>query len=106
MTLLMFILLGLTLFALALALQMRVLIAASLRQALAANFGDVPNAPAYRRGVADAGRAVEHTKEAAYLNKTFPKPLAHLGLARRVSIYALPLIILELAILRLGVGAF
>ena len=106
MTLFMFVLLGLTLFALALALQMRFLIAASLRMALSHHFGGLQNDPAYRKGVADAGRQVSHSEQASYLNEHFPKPLAHIRLARRISVYALPAIIIELAVLRLWIGAF
>ncbi len=101
-----FLLLGLSIFALALALQMRWLISVSLRRALAEKFGGLYTDHRYQRSVADAGRPVEHTQDATWLNVTYPDQVAQLRLARRVSIYALPVIIALLAALRFGVGAF
>lgn len=101
-----FLLLGLAAFALVLALQMRWLISVSLRRALAERFGGEHTDTRYRRSVADAGRPVEHSEEAAWLNVTYPDQVGQLRLARRVSIYALPVIIALVAILRFGFEAF
>ena len=106
MTIALFILLGLTGFAMALALQMRWLISVSLRRALVDKFGGELTDLRYRMGVADAGRLVEHSEEASWLNITYPDQVSQLRLARRVSIYCLPVIIALLVILRFGVGAF
>ncbi|KCZ54207.1 hypothetical protein HY29_15320 [Hyphomonas beringensis] len=101
-----FILLGLTCFALLLALQMRWLISTALRRGLADKFGGQYTDLKYRQGVADAGRLVEHTEVATYLNQTYPQQLSHLRLARKVSVLSLPIIIALLVILRFGLEAF
>ncbi len=106
MEVVLFILLGLTGFALLLALQMRWLISMALRRGLAEKFGGQYTDVRYRQGVADAGRLVSHLEESAYLNETYPKQLSQLKLARQVSIYCLPVIIALLAILRFGLDAF
>jgi len=104
--LLVFVLLGLAIFAMALALQMRWLISIALRRAVAEKFGGFPSEYRYKQGVADAGRRVVHTDIATHLNEIYPRQIAHLRLARQVSIYTLPVIIGLLAILRFGLEAF
>ncbi|MDX1293027.1 MAG: hypothetical protein R3265_09465 [Hyphomonas sp.] len=106
MAIALFVLLGLTVFALLLALQMRWMIAVALRRALTEKFGGLPSDAEYRQGVADAGRRVSHTDIATHLNETYPSQLGQLRLARRVSVYALPVIIGLLVILRFGLEAF
>lgn len=106
MTIALFILLGLSGFALALALQMRWMISIALRRALVEKFGGELTDLRFRMGVADAGRPVEHSEEASWLNITYPDQISQLRIARRVSIYALPLIITLLVILRFGLEAF
>ena len=106
MDIVLFSLLGLTVFALGLALQMRWLISVALRRALSEKFGGIPSDTEYRQGVADAGRRVSHTDIATHLNETYPEQLGQLRLARRISIYTLPVIIGLLVILRFGLEAF
>ncbi|MBO6584070.1 MAG: hypothetical protein JJ954_14030 [Hyphomonas sp.] len=106
MNILLFIVLGLAVFALMLALQMRWMISVALRRALTEKFGGLPSDIEYRAGVADAGRRVSHTDIATHLNQTYPNQLGHLRLARRVSVYTLPVIIGLLVILRFGLEAF
>jgi hypothetical protein len=106
MDIFLFVLLGLTIFALFLALQMRWMISVALRRALTEKFGGLPSDVEYRQGVADAGRHVSHTDIATHLNETYPSQLGHLRLARRVSVYTLPVIIGLLVILRFGLEAF
>lgn len=106
MAIILFILLGLTVFALLLALQMRWMISVALRRALSEKFGGLPSDVAYRQGVADAGRRVSHNDVSAHLNTTYPNQLGHLRIARRVSIYTLPVIIALLVVLRFGLEAF
>ncbi|MEQ3649483.1 hypothetical protein [Hyphomonas sp.] len=106
MDILLFILLGLTIFILLLALQMRWMISVALRRALTEKFGGLPSDTEYCQGVADAGRRVSHTEIATHLNETYPSQLGHLRLARRVSVYTLPVMIGLLAILRFGLEAF
>ncbi|MEE2921751.1 MAG: hypothetical protein VYC38_08310 [Pseudomonadota bacterium] len=106
MAIVFFILLGITIFVLLLALQMRWMVSLALRRALADKFGGLPSDAAYRQGVADAGRQISHTDVAAHLNTTYPDQLAHLRLARRASVFTLPVIVALLVVLRFGLEAF
>lgn len=74
-----------TVFALALAAQMRMMISVVLRRALAAKFGGGPNDLEYRAAILSLGRGEADTEARKYLEAEYPNPLAHMKLARRVS---------------------
>lgn len=100
------IVLGLTGFAFVLALQMRALISVSLRRALAEKFGGDHRSADYRAAIVATGTAAPEGEYAAYLAETYPSPLSHLRLARRVTYTAPMAILLSLAWLRFAAGAF
>lgn len=81
-------------FAILLAAQMRVLVSIVLRRALAARFGGQPNDSAYRVAIYDAGRVAPQGEYALYLSTEYPRPVAHLALARRVALIAPALLLL------------
>ncbi len=87
-----------TLFAMALAAQMRFFISHALRKALAAKFGGEANDAAWRSAISDVGRITTGAPAEAFLTEVYCVPLSHLKLARRVSLVA-PGIVLGLAIL-------
>ncbi len=82
-------------FALALAVQIRLLISYALRQALAAKFGGERSDAAYRLAVAGAGRLPPDSEAARHLAVTYPVQLRQLALARRVTLIA-PALLLAL----------
>ena len=98
------ILLGLAVFAFALAAQMRMIISVALRRALAAKFGGLPTAVEYRLAVVEAASPAQASEAAIHLAKTYPNPLSHLRLARRASLIAPVLILLLLIIGRVALG--
>jgi hypothetical protein len=75
-------------FAILLAAQMRMLLSIVLRRALAAKFGGKHTDAAYRTAIYDAGRIAPESEHAHYLSTEYPKPVAHLTLARRVALIA------------------
>ena len=99
-----FFLLGLTGFALALAVQMRFLISASFRRALVAKFGGDVMDPAHKKSVAQTALDAPSDAGAAYLHETYPRPVGHLRLARRVTTWSLPLIAVLLLAGRFGLN--
>lgn len=74
---------GLLAFGFALAVQMRVMIALVLRRALRAMFGDGAD---HTNAVREATVGVGNSEESQHLLDTYPRPLAHMRLARRWSI--------------------
>ena len=100
------IVLGVTGFAFVLAAQMRMLISVSLRRALAEKFGGDFRSAAYRAAVAETAKPAPEGVYAAYLMETYPHPLSHLRLARRVTYTAPMAILLSLAYLRFVAKAF
>ena len=98
MTALAWTLLTLTGFAFALSVQMRVMIAISLRRALAAKFGGEGRDPAYHHAVQTAGRQLAATDLVRHLEAIYPVPLEHLSLARRASLI-LPFVLLGIAVM-------
>jgi hypothetical protein len=98
------ILLGMAIFAFALAAQMRMIISVALRRALAAKFGGLPTDAAYRLAVVEAASPAQASEAAIHLAKTYPNPLSHLRLARRASLIAPVLILLILIIGRFALG--
>lgn len=106
MTALAWTLLTLCAFAFALAVQMRMMIAISLRRALAAKFGGEARDPAYLKAIRTAGRQLADTDHARHLEAIYPRPLSHLTLARRASA-VLPFVLSGLVIIgRFGLGVF
>jgi hypothetical protein len=83
-------------FAFLLAIQMRFLVSHALRKALAAKLGGDANDPAYRAAIAAIGRAPAASDAARHLDGTYPRPLSHLYLARRISLI-MPVILIALA---------
>jgi hypothetical protein len=100
------IVLGLTGFAFVLALQMRALISVSLRRALAEKFGGDHRSADYRAAIVATSKPAPEGEYVAYLVETYPSPLSHLRLARRVTYTAPMAILLSLAWLRFAAGAF
>lgn len=100
------IVLGITGFAFVLAAQMRMLISVSLRRALAEKFGGDYRSAEYRAAVAATAQPAPEGEHAAWLIETYPQPLSHLRLARRVTYTAPMAILLALAWLRFVAGAF
>lgn len=104
-TLLFWILVGGLSFAFALAVQMRVITALVLRRALKAwreEFADRVKANAVV--VAAASGAPAETEAVAYMQDTYPSPLAHLRTARRYSVILPVLLVGVLALGRLVLG--
>lgn len=95
MTALFWILLGLAVFALLLAIQMRMIISVALRRALAAHFGGLHTDTPYRLAVVEATAPSPASEAARHLAATYPAPLSHLRLARRACLIA-PLLILPI----------
>jgi hypothetical protein len=91
-------------FAIALAMQMRVMISYSLRRALAAKFGGSPVDPAFRAAILMAGRGAPQDEAGRHLQVEYPVPLAWLGTARRVSLIAPLLLLLVVLAGRFGLG--
>jgi hypothetical protein len=91
-------------FAILLAAQMRMLLSIVLRRALAAKFGGKHTDAAYRTAIYDAGRAAPDGPHTLYLSTEYPKPLAHLALARRVALIAPGLLLLLVLTARYGLG--
>ena len=104
MTPLFWILLGLGLFALVLAVQMRMIVSVALRRALAAKFGGLPTDTAWRLAVVEAAAPSPASEAALHLAHTYPAPRAHLRLARRACLTAPLFILLVLAAGRLVLG--
>jgi hypothetical protein len=98
------ILLGLGLFVLVLALQMRMIVSVALRRALAAKFGGLPTDTAWRVAVVEAAAPFPASEAALHLAHTYPAPLSHLRLARRTCLIAPLFILLVLAAGRLVLG--
>ncbi|MBU1288357.1 MAG: hypothetical protein KJ871_11585 [Alphaproteobacteria bacterium] len=98
------IVLGLAVFAFALAAQMRLIISIMLRRALAHRFGGYTNDTAYRLAVVEAASPAQASEAAIHLAKTYPNPLSHLRLARRVSLAAPVLILMLLILGRFALG--
>ena len=93
-------------FAITLAAQMRMMISIVLRRALAAKFGGGPNDAEYRAAIFAYGRGPADSEAGRYLEAEYPRPLAHLALARRVSLIA-PLLLLAVVLAgRFTLGAF
>ena len=82
--------LGLAGFAFVLALQMRMLISVSLRRALAEKFGGDYRAAEHLASIAATRAPGSEDAGAQFLEATYPRPLAHLRLARRVT-YTAPM---------------
>jgi hypothetical protein len=97
--------LGLTGFAFVLAAQMRMLISVSLRRALTEKFGD-DNGNEYTAAVAALGKTEQPGEHTRWLAETYPVPVSHLRLARRVTYTAPMAILLSIAFLRFVAGAF
>ncbi len=93
-------------FAIALAAQMRMMISMVLRRALAARFGSYPNDVEYRGAILSLGRSPAETEAVKYLEAEYPKPLAHLKLARRISLAGPLALLIVVAIGRFGLGVF
>ncbi|MFN4224899.1 MAG: hypothetical protein ACK4HR_01180 [Hyphomonas sp.] len=104
MTIFFWILLATVAFAILLAAQMRMLLSIALRRALAARFGGKPTDSAYRSAIYLAGRDEPDIDETKYLHTEFPRPLAHLTLARRVSLVAPALLLGVFLLGRFGLG--
>jgi len=100
------IVLGLVGFLFVLAAQMRMLISVSLRRALAERFGGDHRSADYRAAVAATASPAPEGEHAAWLLETYPNPLSHLRLARRVTYTAPMAILILLAYLRFGLQAF
>jgi len=88
MTIAFWILVAALAFVIALAAQMRFLLSIVLRRALAAKFGGKHTDAACRTAIYTAGRSEPDTDETRYLASEFPRPLAHLALARKVALIA------------------
>lgn len=97
MTALFWILFGLAVFALLLAIQMRMIISVALRRALAAHFGGLPADMPYRLAMVEATAPSPASEAARHLVATYPIPLSHLRLARRACLIAPVMILLILA---------
>ena len=93
-------------FAIALAAQMRMMISMVLRRALAAKFGGGPNDVEYRAAILSLGRGPADNEAAKYLEAEYPKPLAHMKLARRVSLAGPLALLIVVAIGRFGLEVF
>lgn len=106
MTVIVMILAGLVGFAFALAVQMRLMISAVLRQALAAKFGGMPGDAAYRQAVVQAGNEAPQSPHALYLMSEHPLPLSHLRIARKATVWTLPVLFGLLVFLKFGLEAF
>ncbi len=91
-------------FAILLAAQMRMLVSIVLRRALAAKFGGNHTDTAYRTAIYDAGRAAPDSEHAHYLSAQYPKPVAHLVLARRVALIAPGLLLILVLAGRYALG--
>jgi len=91
-------------FAILLAAQMRVLVSIVLRRALAARFGGQPGDSAYRIAICDAGHTAPQGELAIFLSTEYPRPVAHLSLARRVALVAPGLLLLVILAGRFGLG--
>lgn len=106
MTVLFWILAVTIVFAIALAAQMRMMISVVLRRALAAKFGGQPGNVEYRAAILSLGRGEADTEERKYLEAEYPRPLAHMKLARRVSMAGPLALLIVVAIGRFGLQAF
>lgn len=105
MTVLFWALVILTAFAIALAAQMRMMISVVLRRALAAKFGGEPSDAVYRAAIFAIGRGPADSEAGQYLQAEYPRPLTHLALARRISLFA-PLVLLVVVLAgRFALGA-
>ena len=93
-------------FAILLAAQMRMLLSIVLRRALAAKFGGKHTDSEYRTAIYDAGRIPPDNDHTRFLSTEYPKPLAHLALARRVALIAPALLLVLVLTGRYGLGAF
>lgn len=93
-------------FAILLAAQMRMIISIALRRALAAKFGGTPNEVEYRGAILSLGRGPADTEARQYLEAEYPNPLAHMKLARRVSLAGPIALLAVVAIGRFWLGAF
>ncbi len=93
-------------FAILLAAQMRMLLSIVLRRALAAKFGGKHTDAEYRTAIYDAGRIPPDNDHTRYLSTEYPKPLAHLQLARRVALIAPALLLVLVLTGRYGLGVF
>lgn len=83
---------GVLAFGFALAVQMRLMIALVLRRALTALFGESAD---HASAVREATVGSSTSKESQHLVETYPRPLAHMRLARRWSLI-LPVLLLGL----------
>lgn len=93
-------------FAILLAAQMRMLLSIVLRRALAAKFGGKHTDAEYRTAIYDVGRIAPDSEHTRYLSTEYPKPLAHLQLARRVALIAPALLLLLVLTGRYALGVF
>ena len=106
MTILFWTLAVMLVFAIALAAQMRMIISMALRRALAAKFGGGPNDVEYRAAILALGRGPATTDAGNHLEAEYPNPLAHLKLARRVSMAGPLALLIVVAIGRYGLDVF
>ncbi len=91
-------------FAILLAAQMRMLLSIVLRRALAAKFGGKHTDAAYRTAIYDTGRIPPDSPHTLFLSTEYPKPIAHLALARRVALIAPGLLLIVFLAARFGFG--
>jgi hypothetical protein len=87
-TILFWILVALLGFSILLAAQMRILLSIVLRRALAEKFGGKHTDARYRTALYEIGRGAPASEDTVYLSTEYPRPLAHLALARRVALIA------------------
>ncbi len=97
MTLLFWTLFVVLAFAIALAAQMRIMVSIVLRRALAAEFGGQPGDAAYQAALRPVAPGEDVSAARSHLETRYPRPLAHLALARKVSFTA-PLALLVVVI--------
>ncbi len=93
-------------FAILLAAQMRLLLSSVLRRALADKFGGGHQDARYRTAIFEIGRGPPTSEDTLYLTSEYPRPLAHLTLARRVSLFAPGLLLIVILAGRFAFGAF
>ncbi len=92
------ILIGVTAFATALAAQMRFILSVVLRRALAHKFGGEYRDGPYHDAIGRAARTAPETDHDRFLVETYPAQIAQLKLARRLSMIG-PALLLPLALL-------
>ena len=93
-------------FAVLLAAQMRMLLSIVLRRALVEKFGGEHKDARYRTALFEIGRGTPTSEDTLYLTTEYPRPLAHLALARRVSLIAPGLLLIVVLAGRFALGVF